>query len=573
VALLWRSNPRRIRGTWAGQLTQQRPATASGAIATDNFFGIFATLESGQGSATSDIVASISTPAVTITTGQGSATSDLVADVASFATLETAQGSATSDGVAHVPFIATIETGQGSATSDGSFDVVDFQAIRPPGFWDSANETVYTVPSLWRLNPRTQRFSLASLLAQQEVSQALASVAATAQFAETTRSYFADGIGTHSVSTDTQYAIPLGIDLGTIGVATVYNSAQVIAASGSAFQAFGTATVYNLAQVLAPTGVDSGEDFGTAAVTHYTRYVGPFGISEDQFGVAYVHDLTQGIAATGAQWTAFGTAAVQNQDRFVLAQRIDPGSFGTPTMIGPRYITASAGDTSLFGLPDIIGPRTSLIQGFNAALYGAHWVSNGTRTVYANDIEIPYLQVSPGAFVNDFTQYVSAGSIDEPEFFGPVTGIAPFDVLEASGFDDSAIGDATVSPGAADRILYPRSLSSYAIGSARISPAAITGIGFAASSFGVARVSNYTRYLAPAGISVVRYGTNWISNYIRYIDPAGFDRSVVWDDFGPVDENGRAARVYLADPTITVLGAGIDSGAFGTPSVRQDYGC
>lgn len=549
AAYLWRVNPRAARIGWTSQLSRQRNSDVAYKIFSIEYFGLFTdvVVTTGQGSQTSAASVSVTNASAPITTGQGSQTSAAVVSLSTD---------------------SAIDTGQGSQSSDVAADATSFQVVFARGWLDAAIATAHS-DGLWRLNPRTSA-GLAGLLSQQELSQAFAGVVTDEVFGP--RYTYADAFGSASIAYANRVIAPPSINDGAFGSATAYNKTQILQLSGFTQAAFGTANIYNTAQVVAPAGINQSA-FGTAFAYGTTQFVYGDGFEAWAFGRPTLENANKTITMDGFANQAFGRPTVANNTRFVRPPRIDPGSFGTAEIIGPRYLSAVSVNDSAVGSAIVFGPQWAYPKLGDQSSVGEPTVSNFIRTLLPQPIAAPVGGVSTGAVVaRDGDRYISPPSIDEQPFYEPIVGFDPLAVIECAGINETAFGSITIDepaspPSGTTRYIRVPGMPLWylAVGTPRMNPVQLKPNGINAITFGRHSVSNFIRYLKPAGISAARYGTQFISNAIRYVQPTGFDRSIVWDDFGPIDLDGRRAQVVNAREFITF--PGIDQSAFGTASL------
>ena len=359
------------------------------------------------------------------------------------------------------------------------------------------------------------------------------------------------------------------ISESALGDPTVFNSLQYVTATGIASaEAFGTPTVYNLTQYLSPSAIAGGA-FGTASIYSTTRWIYGDGFEQTQVGHPTVENANKTLYPDGFTGWAFGTASVFNNTRYVYAQRFDESAFGTAQIIGARYISAAGAiNGSAVGGHALIGPQRILGAGFNALVMNPPVVSNATRYLVPSGMHQGYTQVGPGgSVVFSIGNNIYPESIDPPYFFEPIIGNDPYSVIECSGIDESAFGDLDVDQPASSGRIYNRGIDAGAFGTPRLNPVQLRPAGLSAGAIGTARISNWNRYVRPGGVTGIKFGTQFVSNYTRYVGPTGFDKSVVWDDFGPIDMDGIRAMVFNVNTVVSPIGA--EWGAFGEPTLTQ----
>jgi hypothetical protein len=557
--LLWRSNPRLVRrGTsFVAVVARRSEPDAPRNVAESEYFGLFGPYVAGQGSQTSDLSATITTSgSATIVAGQGSQTSDIVATILSDAAIDAGQGSQTSDGVVIPGIVAVVDAGQGSDTSDIVGTLVDFQAVQPQSWWDGANAVTHGGAPFWSLNPRfaptgmsrthqlvpyfTFRLIGSTAIGVEVTGTAANRIANALQFNKVPWTEYTEGFGSHLIRlTAAQVVVAPSINDGTFGLPNVYN--ETITAAVDAGQGSQTSDI-------------------AAASLSYTQYISPSGFRAD----------------------AVGLVTIQNDSRAVLPPRIEESTVPSPVIVGPRYIEGvTLGETSSLGTP-LLDPRYILHDSLDDSIVSTQGVvSNAERTVVATSVDAGLPGFGYPAVSDGLARQIYVEAIEEPEFFGPIIGIDPFAVIELVTLDDLVeFGDVTVvetasPPVGTTRYIRAIGVADGSIGTVRMEPVQLLASGINAGSIGTQWVSNYIRYVRPASINATRYGTHWISNYIRYLVPTGIDESIVWDDFGPVDEDGNRARVYneFSDDTGVVLAGGLDSISFGTARVRDLTPC
>lgn len=557
VFILERLNVRKVRSSLISTFVPRAPASTFFNVGTDEYFGLIGQQDTGQGSQTIDAAGS-AVAASTIVTGQGTITSDIVCTIASNAVVDTGQGSQTIDSIVLVPIFATVETGQ-AQTFDGVFPVHEFRRISPKGWLDAANVTTQPGSSFWQLNPRRQSDGLFSALLQDRVGDVSQTIANDSEFTVIPYSMFLDGFGVASVSHfASATAYPTGIAPGSFGTPTVYNLTQIVTCSGAAYGAIGTATIYNLSQIITCSGSAYGA-FGTHTVAFpaATQNITCTGLNAGAFGTAAVINNARIVAADSLNSLAkYGTPTVQNANRSVYPSRIDPGLVGTHKIeLFIRYITCSGFLDDSFGTPELIGPRYILPSGLDSlwmSVYNNH-VDYFNRTIYPSSVIPEYF---PPGFprIANRNAYVYPLGMDQPEMFGAIVAIPPFGIIDCTdqGTDESAVGTPEVSftaPGGIN--LYNKGISPGDFGTPTLFPHNIIVAGTNHITFGTTRIENWIRYVNPASLGVmVSFGDSWTSLYIRNVYPVGFDRSVVWDPFGPIDQDGIPGSVHGGPVTI-----------------------
>lgn len=381
--------------------------------------------------------------------------------------------------------------------------------------------------------------------------------------------------GTAEVYNLTQVVYASGLaSTNAFGTATVFDPLQYITHTGSDYSAFGTTEVYNLTQISYPTGIPSALAFGTATVENKNReltltginalafgtahvfdplqYLRPLGFNYQSWGTSSIINVNRYLSPTGSRFDALGTAHVENANRNVYPQRIDPKGFGTATIYNlTQYKAMNGFQDDAFGTPYIIGPRYLRPSGWKSEKFGPYSkASPYIQYYYIQSIDPFYYSVPyPTVTLKHRAIHVDDG-ISPPEMFGALVYIAPTDVIDCT---DNSIYESVVSEDTevtynTDRgiNLNRRGILGTAFGTTSVSPFTFRPLGKDWAVYGKPRVENYTRYVSPASIGVaVRFGVSWASHYIRYVYPTGFDKSSVFNAYGPIDlDNGRAAGVY-----------------------------
>jgi len=550
---LWRENPRFSRYGWVSTLTNKTNSSKSGDVYTVEFFGIFSRgqITIGQGTATSDISASASTPAAAISTGQGSITSDLAANLNTDGVIDAGQGSITSDGAGLVPLPGTIDAGQGDITTDISAAFNPFRAVLPTGWWDNANYITQPGQSFYQLSPRSSSNLIWKL--------ATIPVVVNEQFTLHPYNVYSDGVGAHVIAYTNQTTYPSGIAPGSLGTPTVRNQYEYVSPTGISGGAFGTAVVYNLTQYITTTG-SLYEAFGTQslALGTFPQTLHAVGWFDETYGTQDVRNrnsyILQGVTSVQVK---FGTQKVENFARLVRPSGLAAGGIGTPSVSNYiRYINCTGWKSDTLGTPVIFGPQYANCHGWDSALYGVTYVDYFNRHLYPAGIEPIYSTVDHLHKVENRNRYIYMDGIDPPDMFGAIVAIPPFDIIDVT---DNSIDAGDITSTAAiyykdhNRILCT-GFTPTTFGTIKLTPRWVTVKGATFSGYGKPTVSNYIRYLRPTGFIDDRFGTQWASFYIRNVYPVGFDRSRVWDDFGPVDSSGRTANVSPGPITIAPAG-------------------
>ncbi|HQR22109.1 MAG TPA: hypothetical protein PKV98_14655 [Burkholderiaceae bacterium] len=290
--------------------------------------------------------------------------------------------------------------------------------------------------------------------------------------------------------------------------------------------------------------------------------------------------LDQHISATGMRDDAFGVPSLENLNRTIFPQRIDPTlAFGTAELIGPRYISgATVGDGSAIGDHAAAGSRTVYPSGVaSTTAFGTDYVAFSTRDVRPSSITIVSNQV-PAVTIANSARTIEPIAIGNEDVApgDPIIGEPPFEVIwGASVGDASEFGEADFDLiGATRRIRPGWPINNPSIrtefGTAKIIPHTIHPTNVNTPAYGRPTVSNKIRYIdlsiRERGIAGSRYGNLWISNWIRYIEPAGFDHSEVWWPFGPLPAGELAAVRHVSDGKL--YPGSINDGAIGDASVR-----
>lgn len=560
MSVLYRVSPRTRKGI-IGALVQSRSDRVGPNVIYDAYFGLIATGESGQGAQSVAASASASSPSVFAFFGQGTQSAAGACSISSDVVANTAQGQ-TLDAVCAVPFIASVQTGQGSQTVGGLLAPQPYRTIEPSGWLGGAIVTPNQVHGLWRLSPRSSISTLASQLTRVVNSGAGPDVVADAYFVYDYNTY-KDGFGGHDVALGSQVAVPSGIAPGAFGAASVYNYTQFISVAGISAGAFGSATAFTLNQDVYPSGISSGS-----------------------FGSASVITLDQHVSVDGIRADVFGTPSLENLDRTIYPQRIAPLSVGSPTIIGPRYIAGapsfpvSVGKTDVFGSTVVVGPRTVKPSGLAAIAFGLQQVQYLDRTIVASGVIVPYGFMSIGHSVSfGDSQYAYPDGIAPDDLYGPIVGEPPFDVVEMAAvenepeFGEHEILNQTETDSLiSQRITKVGNIGGSSVTRCQVWPVTIRPLGMI-GAYGKPTVSNFIRTvdLNDKGFIAFKTGKPDVSNYIRYITASGFDKSVVWNPYGPVDEFGNAPRVYNQYGEVSGLlaAAGLDAGSIGAATVAR----
>lgn len=550
AAYLWRVSPRSLRIGWVPQLTQQKPGQVAGNVATVEYFGIFdrVVITAGQGSQTSDISASAFTPAGSVTAGQGSQTSDIVGTITIVGTIDAGQGSQTVDAAGLVPLQGAVDAGQGSQTSNIVADVSPFQSVITKGWWDAANYTTQPGQSLFGLSPRSNNNLIFSL--------ALNNVIKDEQFTLHPYNVYRDGMGTQAVTYTNQTAAPSGIAPSGLGTASVRNQHEYVSPTGIATGfAAGTAHIYNLTQYITHTGALF-EAFGTTdvALGTFPQTLYAVGFPNITWGTQDVRNrnsyIAQGIMPTQIK---FGATKVENSQRFLFPSGINATKYGTLTVYNSRQYKSFQGfQDDAFGTTVVFGPQWVYPHGWNSMGAATDTlVAYKIRTILPPGLDSNYQGFGRASVLKDRSIYPDG--MEPPEVFGGIVGEPPLNIIDCSDAStlDSVIGTPSLHRYVGGNIVIePAGIFSQRIGAPVVYPQSIRPSGTAYSKFGTTTVSNYIRYVFPTSVGVAtRYGTQWVSFYVRNVYPVGFNKSVVWDLFGPVGLDGRAANVS-AGPTI-----------------------
>jgi hypothetical protein len=546
MAILRRLNPRQLRGSAAQQLTIRWTASASAGVFVSELFGNAGPIATGQGSATTDFTATVSSPSNVFLTGQGSETTDAVFNIVSYATIDTGQGSSTTDASFAVPFWASVDTGQGSATSDAVFGLVDFHNIQPTGWLDSAIVTTQPGQSFWGANPRTLSTSLVTQIVQNPV-------AADEMFTPHPYNVYADGFGSPSATYGSQRVTDAGaINEEAFGTASVDLSTQYIALSGMSDEAFGTPTIYLSQQYVSLSGFTS-YAFGTLTIGNvtFTQYVFPSGIAQGSVGS---HAL-------------IGPS-------YIFAQRIDPVGFGTQVIYNKnQYKNIQGFNSAAYGTPEVVGPRLVRPSGTSMSLYGTSArVEHAVRNVYPS-WTIGSIPGIGRPTVTDSSRVIYVDGSDYGAMGEPIVAMPPFDIVWVDSTADSNedFGTPNVGIGPRAGTIYPPSLVVPPLGTPSVSPFYIAPSGIDATRWGAPWVSNWIRTVGTSGFVATRWGVQWVSNWIRYVYPDGYDVSLVWNEFGPINTDGTYPGVYNATGGSQLPGTvgpyGMGPQTFGHPTV------
>lgn len=522
----------------------------------DYFWLVARIVALGNGSQTSDLTGTVTsvTDAV-ITVGEGSQTSDITGVLTSIATIEVGAGSQTVDGIILPTINADVEVGAGSQTSDITGDMVPFRIIAARGWLDNTTIEYRPGQSLWQANPRFQTGGISR-------THALALVLPPSK----TPGAFTNGTGAAGttygdIANDAQWTVvPFTAEYDGFGAHTIRDvNAQVVLPSSISDGAFGTHLVADAIRYVEPSGIASTVAFGTHAVYLYTRYLTlTSGIAAGSVGshtVAFSGGAaTQYIAQVGTTYTTYGTASLQSSIRQIFAQAILPKAVGSHAVENStRYLTTAGWKDDEFGTPVLIGPQYIRPSGWNSfAKTNLTDVAYFHRTIYPASVLEHFFTEIPT--ISNYFPYIYPEGIPPPEMFGAIVGIPPFDIIDCTDYsiNDSAVGDPEVSRVTRGGInLYNKGINAGAIGRPTLFPHNIIVSGIAAGAFGTTKIWNYIRYVYPKSLGVmVRFGTQWASFYIRNVYPVGFDSAVVWDPFGPIDEEGNAGRVHGGPVTI-----------------------
>lgn len=553
AVFLWRVNPRTSRVGLTFLLSDTRTGAASDDVYTTEYFGLFSRgqIQTGQGSVTSDLSASASTPAASITAGQGSFTTDGTANLDTDGVVDSGQGAITSDGAGLVPIDGVGETGQ-SFTTYIVADISPFQSIGARGWWDAADYTTQPGQGFFGISPR----STDNLIAR------LANGIVTPDELFTLHPYnvYRDGMGAPAITYANQTAYPTAISPGFVGTPSIRNQYEYVYPSGWQSDSLGTAVIYNSDQYIIHSG-SSYATFGTTDVQlgTFPQYVTAVGWESHTWGTAYVYNknyyVTQGVTPVQVK---FGTTHVENSARTVRPSGLSAIAFGTHTVQNyTRYINCSGWKSDTFGTVDTVGPRYLRPSGIAATLFGPFMdVSYKNRTLAPTGIAPYFFYLSaPNIYLN--TRYLYLDGIEPPEIFGGVTATPPFDIIDCTdhSIDESAVGDvdtyhASVYPARYIR-LNANGISATTFGTPTIIPTKLYPLGKTHTTYGRPEVSNYTRYLLPTSLGVmVRFGTQWASLYTRYLLPNGWDKSIVWDFYGPISLDGTKPGVYPVGATV-----------------------
>lgn len=368
---------------------------------------------------------------------------------------------------------------------------------------------------------------------------------------------------------------PSGFAAASYGAPTIVPGPATVAPSSIGIGALGSHTIYNSTRFVLPPGLSPGAFGGVSQIYNKARFVSDVGLpTSTLFGSHEVIDPTQRVNLSGMASFGVGVPAIENLNRTVYPQRIDPVGLGTPFIIGPRYVSAKGADSAAVGAPSLIGPRY-VVPRYTVDPYRIPRVNVGYAIRIISPAGVaPPLNFSNHVVFDGLNRYVYTSSVDSPELFEPIVARSLYQAAELVGSgDQSAFGSTTVDFGVSDGKLYPRGIGAGAPGVPRVNPVTLSPRDINAGAFGVNWVSNKIRYVSGAGkITGLAMGTQWASLYIRTVEAEGFDRSIVWDEFGPIDDSGYAARVYNAIGSASgiVQAHGFDSALFGSPSLRID---
>ncbi len=443
MSFLKRVNPRGARGSLIQQINRRTPTGAAGLIYEEEYFGTIVTVETAQGSQTTD--ASISAASATgavVDTGQGSQTTDAAGLIAWESQVTTGQGSQTSDSVVNPPI--TVETAN-AQTSAGALYV--YNTIYPEGFLDNATTVATPHPNLWRLNPRNARGSLAQQLAR--FGGAESDLAQDAYFGTIYTYEYVDGFGDASIANVGLRALASGFDTLAFGTASISNHQQFVRPAGILSLESGTALIYNGTIFATAAGFDD-ELFGFPTVRG-PRRVFQTGITQTQWGVPNIHARLRSVPVSGFDSLAFGHHVISDLTQYVFPTgddfaAIDPhliglwpfqwvvedsaasdfAEFGEPVVNGARWLRPAPFDSLHIGTGTHILPIKP--RDFDSLEFGVAWISNWIRYVTPRGWD-DFLYGS--AEISNWIRYIYPRGLDAAVVWydygpvDPITGLGP----------------------------------------------------------------------------------------------------------------------------------------------------
>lgn len=271
-------------------------------------------------------------------------------------------------------------------------------------------------------------------------------------------------------------------------------------------------------QYLFPTGIYA-TLFGEAYTWRFHTYVSLQGLEPPAVPGPEIFLYARYVRPSGLFRGGYGRPTVINRNQTVRPNGIPAGAFGWTTLVNwdkniyPPGFNAFASDRPYVW--NLLQRR--YLNGFNASLYGVPFMRGGVK------------HVRPGG-----RSYMALGR-------PTVVNTTADQAVSPSGIASLAMGQLRVSP----RMLYPFGIGVWAIGTPWVqrnpSP-----LGFVASGYGTAWVSQGTRYLDARGFTDAAYGFPRIYDPTIKVYPSSVLRSAVFGDV-VIFNKSRFIRVEGSD--------------------------
>lgn len=241
---------------------------------------------------------------------------------------------------------------------------------------------------------------------------------------------------------------PLGIDDSVVSEPVLSLMRAYIEPQGTDLALFGAAAARNAGIGVKPAGIASQLQFGPANVVLWRRFIWPSGPTLGRYGTPKAELYRNYLRPTAIVGTTWGSATLAGGLRTIdLAGRATNNfASGRPTITFRERIVNPVGyDARQIGLPLMGYARQLLVEGLDAARFGATDVWDNTQKGYASGFDsllagFPFIAprvrtleqrplVSPGAIgaheLRNRTRYVTVYT--EPGTWGPFFGnFAPY---------------------------------------------------------------------------------------------------------------------------------------------------
>lgn len=442
---------------------------------------------------------------------------------------------------------------------------------------------------LWRVNPRTSRYTVTFQLSQRAAAQVTSFVIYEALFGV---------FGAQIVTSQEHQTIAAAGEVGPSVYA--FQGSETIDATGNVSADAVVTTKQESQSIAAVNAVPSRPAFtvlqrinprtwGLTAAYRMTNRTasaisGALALEEffGTFTLVETQQASQTIAAAGsAQIDCVGTTAQGGQSIFaykVFPQTINPdasfdtAAFGTATVYNfNQEITFTGDDYLTFGTP-IAGSNRITPEGFDSAEFGSPnilinevlGIGFDSLEFGTADIGFRVLHITPTGFdASAFGTATLRKNTIKPVWMidslvDPDTGDS-LDAVDPAGYGTPTVSNYT-------RYVTPTGFTKLAFGTAFLRTNKLLPTGFSTMAFGTARV--HTNKLTPTGFDKMAFGTARVSHNPQYVTPTGFEALRIESDETPP---GEQARVRHATNPITMTG--FDVSRLGRPTIGFPQGC